>query len=515
MDEENRFNESDSEEEESYSFMRETVKKRPLRFSRILLKALMFLGAGALFGAAAAFVFLHAIKVNAVPSNISEEATVQSESAEQTELIEQAEPTEQAEATDQAEPTEETEPTEATELTEVIEPTEQAEPTEQTEPTAQVDQAEQLEAEVTDMKPTEEPVEEEAREEQVEGTTGIPGEEGPGENSAEAEEKLNAEALNEYKRLNEAIRGVAEEAGKSLVQVTGITDSVDWFSNINSASQTGSGVIIREANDRLMILTYRNLVADAGRVVVTMKDQSVRAALVVGSDPVTNLAVVSVPFDRESDREEMEWAAVNIADSAEVRTGDSVIAIGNPLGYSNSVVYGEVTSTSGHVSLTDSEYGLITTNCVGSSQGSGILVDLNGQIVGCIMQQYSDEKWPLITAVPSSLLKDIADRLSDGKVPGYVGLKGESVTVQVAEGIDVPAGVYITEVEPDSPALAAGIMPGDVLTKIGDLEIADMQTVSECVLEAGPNQELEFTVLRRGAEKDVEFSFTVTVGELS
>ena len=79
----------------------------------------------------------------------------------------------------------------------------------------------------------------------------------------------------------------------------------------------------------------------------------------------------------------------------------------------------------------------------------------------------------------------------------------------------MPAGVYITEVEPDSPALAAGIMPGDVLTKIGDLEIADMRTVSGCVLEAGPNQDLEFTVLRRGAEKDVEFSFTVTVGELT
>ena len=557
MDEENHFSESDSEE--SYSFLRETVKKRPLRLSRILLKALMFLGAGALFGAAAAFVFWYAIRTNPVISNISEVQNVQTEPAVE---ADETRPTEQDGLTEQPE---------LIEQTELTEPSEQSEPTEQTEQAVtDAIPAEQTEQAVTDVKPTEdaaaadpdaaseetdqavmqadpavtekpaageegqegisdmEPVgssEETLTDEEPETVpdgqlsySGIPGEEGPKKEeilSDEAEAELNADVLNDYRRLNTAIRGVAEEAGKSLVQVTGITDSVDWFSNINSASKTGSGVIIEEKKDRLMILTYSNLVEDAGRLVVTMKDQSVHAAQVVGMDQVTNLAVVSMPYDSEAEEGESEWTPVNIGDSAEIHTGDSVIAIGNPLGYSNSVVYGEVTSTSGHVSLTDSEYGLITTNCVGSDLGSGILIDLDGQAVGFIMQQYSDEKWPLITAVPFSSLKDITGKLSEGKEPGYVGLKGESVTVQVADGIDVPAGVYITEVEPDSPALAAGIMPGDVLTKIGDLEIADMRTVSGCVLEAGPNQDLEFTVLRRGAEKDVEFSFTVTVGELT
>ncbi|MEE3419764.1 MAG: trypsin-like peptidase domain-containing protein [Lachnospiraceae bacterium] len=327
------------------------------------------------------------------------------------------------------------------------------------------------------------------------------------------EQDENALALADYETLNAAMKEIADKANVSVVEVTGIKSQEDWFQRTDTSTVTQSGLIVANNGTSLLILTSSDSVAGANEIAVTMPDETIARASLVKRDSNTGLCVVSIPLNTLGESTLASCAVADLGNSYTVSTGDSVIAIGSPLGYSDSVAYGEITSTKNTVSVVDGEYNLLTTDIQGSPDGNGFLINLKGQVVGCIFQKYATQNTAVVTGVPISLLKYLIEELSNNSSLSYAGIHGQSVTREISKSSGIPVGVYISAVEADSPALAAGLQAGDILVKMDGLDVSSMQLVHNKLTSMKPGDTVPIKVERTGPDGYVEFDFQLTIGE--
>ncbi|MBQ6385428.1 MAG: trypsin-like peptidase domain-containing protein [Lachnospiraceae bacterium] len=508
----NEKNPRQEDEDESWSFMSETVKKRPLRLKKILVRAAGILLSAVLFGAAAALVFLRLISGRVMQPETSQVHIEQDvDSRELASGGFSSDPSSAGTDTSSAESAvspAETETVSAETVnasTETVTASAGAETSPAAEPSA---------APESSPAPASSPAPESSAGAEAApsaGSGGQPDTDGEGL----TEEELRAEAVADYLHLNAAMKELSEEAGRTIVQVTGVTNTEDWFSNKDTALRTTSGLIVAATKKNLLVLTDGDCTDGSERVLATLPDGTIADAALVKKDPVTSLAVIRIPLENIPADSRDSFRVADLGNSYDVRTGDSVIAIGSPLGYSNSVVYGQITSVSSRIQIVDGEFDLMTTSCFGSRDGSGALIDLEGHVVGFIYRRYASEDTSAVTGIPISMLKGLIEKLSNNEAISYIGIMGESVSDEISEGIGVPAGVYVSSVEPDSPALSAGLLPGDVISSFGGQEVRSMAMLHNRMAQTEIGAEVPVTVMRRGADGYVEFEFVITVGEIA
>lgn len=330
-----------------------------------------------------------------------------------------------------------------------------------------------------------------------------------GEDREKTEEELLRERLEEYRSLNAAMEAAAEIPSKSVVTVYGMTEEDDWF-RIDEEGAFVSGVIVADNEQSLLILTTYGAIRDADEIRIVFADGTRAAGTLLSRDPSTGLAVVQVEKDLLTEETLDASPVAELGNSFILRKGEPVIAIGSPTGEKSSMVYGEVTSLGRLLSLTDCEYSLISTNMMGSSGGSGVLINLNGQVVGILCPDVSDQT--VIRGIPISPVKSLIERLSNNRPISYLGVRGQDVTREVSESTGIPQGVYVTAVDTDSPAFSAGIQNGDVITFFGESEVAALEMLHTRLLGLEPGEVIPVKVMRRGAEGYVEFEFSVTLG---
>ena len=249
------------------------------------------------------------------------------------------------------------------------------------------------------------------------------------------------------------------------------------------------------------------------RIQVTFWDGSVIDATYLKHDPNTGLSILKVPRSelKQQTREGMEISP--LGNSYGVSQGEPILAVGNPIGYSDSVAYGIITSVTNKISTIDTEYNLLTTDIMGSKEGSGVLVNLDGEIVGIIAQSYSSDDKNIITALAVSQIKPLIEKLSNNEQLNYIGIKGQDVTKEIADKIGIPKGVLVTTIQPDSPAMQSGIKEQDVIVKFNDDKITSLKQYHDSMDKCKPGQKVAITAMRRGAEGYGELPFEVTVGE--
>lgn len=216
--------------------------------------------------------------------------------------------------------------------------------------------------------------------------------------------------IEEYKNIYAEMNKVAREAMKSVVTVTGITSNEDWFNITTESTKQASGFIVANNGPEILILTEYRAVDTVDRVMVTFWDGTIVDGRYQKQDTNTGLTVVKVALgDMEAGTRE-GLVIGKRGNSYSMEQGEPVIAIGSPMGYSNSVVYGQITSVAGTVSTFDVEYNLLMTNILGSSNGSGVLVSLDGGIIGVISQQFGDNSNKnVIVGLPISQLESMID----------------------------------------------------------------------------------------------------------
>ena len=319
-------------------------------------------------------------------------------------------------------------------------------------------------------------------------------------------------SLEDYREVYQEMLAVAETPKKAMVTVIGITSEMDYFNQNYENQKQISGLLVAENEQDLFILTEYRVVENVQRIQVTFYDGSVVDAIYQRHDANTGLTVLRVSLADldESTREGMELAV--LGSSYGVSQGELVLALGSPIGYSGSVSGGVITSVTNKVSTLDTEYNLLTTDINGSQDGSGVLINLNGEIVGIIAQSYSSEN--IVTALPISQVKSLIESLSNNEARPYIGIKGQDVTEQISATTGIPKGVLVTSVQADSPAMLAGIKEYDVIAAVGDEKVSTIRQYRDCLDDLSPGQTVSVTAMRRGASGYAEVVFEVSVGEI-
>ncbi|MFA9378256.1 MAG: S1C family serine protease [Lachnotalea sp.] len=312
-----------------------------------------------------------------------------------------------------------------------------------------------------------------------------------------------------YKKINE----VAKEADKFVVTVTGVTSNVDWFNDTVESTGQAAGIIVANNGQELLMLTKYSVINDVEKITVTFADGNTVEASAGKYDSNTQLAIVSVPLDN-IDEATMDCISIaSLGNSYASGKGDIIISLGSPLGYNDSVTYGMLTSTSKTVTTIDANYRVLTTDAVGSSKGSGAIINLAGEVIGFIAPEYNmDSSMGVVTALAISDLKTDIEKLLTNEDVVYFGIKGSDVTADIAEQQNLPMGVYVVETEMDSPAMNAGIQNGDVITKIEDTEIKTVRDLQNELGKYKENQVLSVVVKRQGMDEYKEIEFIVTLG---
>lgn len=321
--------------------------------------------------------------------------------------------------------------------------------------------------------------------------------------------------LADYQKLQTQLFEIGKTANRSVVTVTGLSSMTDWFDTSYETTDQSSGIIIAQTDTELLILTEHKAVDDAKEIEITFSDNEMVIAQMKKYDGNTGLAVISVPITSIKKETLDAISVIRFGNSARCKLGEVVLAIGSPLGSNFSVLTGNITSTENIISTNDYTYNVFTTNMVGSSQGSGALINTEGEMIGIVMQDYrnSDDEGTL-TAIAITTLKDIIERLSNGKNVQYLGVKVSTVTDVIAKENDIPRGVYVKSVADDSPAMAAGIQNGDVIVKMNDEEIKDISQYENVLKAAEAGNELKIVVKRLGSNGYSDIECAATVGVL-
>lgn len=323
------------------------------------------------------------------------------------------------------------------------------------------------------------------------------------------------------------VSSVVDEVMPSIVAITntGTVTYNSFFGKQSQQSQScGSGIIVSEDDDYLYIATNNHVVADSDELTVQFDDDSVVKAEIRGTDPDDDLAVVRV---KKSDLGKDTYSNIKIAsigDSDGVAVGSPAIAIGNALGYGQSVTTGIVSALNRTVTTQDSQTGETVTNnkliqtdaAINPGNSGGALLNENGEVIGINSVKYSSTEVEGIGyAIPMSVAKPIIESLiQDGKYTNenqaYLGIKGGDVSSDmVAYGF--PQGVYVSSVSTGSGAANAGLQEGDIITAIDSTKISSMTELQSALKSYKAGDKVTLTVARQSGRQYEESKVEVTL----
>lgn len=278
----------------------------------------------------------------------------------------------------------------------------------------------------------------------------------------------------------------------------------------------GTGIVISRHEEDLIILTNNHVVEGSDKVSVVFVNDKEIEARVLGTAPDSDIALVAVKLS-DIDTETMQ--AIEIApmgDSDTVRVGSAAIAIGNALGYGQSVTTGVISALNRTVNLVDMTLELIQTDAaINEGNSGGPLLDSDGEVIGINSVKYADTgvegmgyaipintARPIIEEILNPTEKDEPDDSVEKKV--YLGIYAIDVTFQYQFMYGMPAGVYVTQVNEDSPAAKAGIEAGDIITSVDGTPVTSMEELSSLLdgYNEGDTITLGLKVIKRNSYRD-------------
>lgn len=300
-------------------------------------------------------------------------------------------------------------------------------------------------------------------------------------------------------------------AEKSLPSVVGITVTYQISSIFGSKSTgeaTGSGIIVSEDG---YIVTNNHVISSesssfyaiteaTGIKVHLYNDNESYEAKVVGTDAYTDLAVLKI--------EKTGLTPATLANSTEVKVGEFVMAVGNPLGMDYSVTSGIVSAVNRQIESEGTMFTAIQTDAaINSGNSGGALVNSNGEVIGINTMKFSGNGIEGIGfAIPISSATSIIEQLIEFQAVKrpYIGIVGSSVDSSIAKRYNIPEGIYVEEIEVDSPAETAGLKQSDIITKIEEKEVKSVNELNQIKFTYSIGETVKLTVYRNGETIEVE-----------
>ena len=299
------------------------------------------------------------------------------------------------------------------------------------------------------------------------------------------------------------------------------------------ATSAGTGIIVGSNETELLIATNNHVVNGATAIQIAFDDESTATAVLKGSSSDVDLAVVAVKWDDLSEETKSAIKIATLGDSASLIVGEPAIAIGNSLGYGQSVTYGIVSALNREVTVTtDDSYGygnsqeitseLIQTDAaINPGNSGGPLLNSRGEVIGINSVKYSSEEVegmgyaiPISEALP--ILEDLMNRKTKEKVDekdaSYIGITGTNVTSDAAMIYGMPSGVFVAQVVEDGPAENAGMKRGDIITEMDGTSITSMDDLTEELTYHAAGSTVEVVVNRNNNGEYEEITLEVTLG---
>ena len=320
------------------------------------------------------------------------------------------------------------------------------------------------------------------------------------------------------------VSDVVENVMPSIVSVTSLYSYTESYSfgmedSSSTYSSVGSGIIVAQTDETLYIATNNHVVEDADSVSVTFTDDAEVAAEIKGTDSTNDLAVLSVSISDMSSDTLSSVKVATLGDSDELEVGETTIAIGNALGYGQSVTTGIVSALNREVTIDNVTSLLIQTDAaINPGNSGGALLNAAGEVIGINSAKYADTDVegmgyaiPINTAIP--IINELIEKekVSDDEA-SYLGIAGVDVTDEVSSYYSMPTGVYISQVMSGSAAEEAGIQAGDILTSFDGKTISTMEELQSLMEYYAGGTTVEVVVQRANNGVYEEISLSVTLG---
>ncbi len=332
------------------------------------------------------------------------------------------------------------------------------------------------------------------------------------------------------------VSGIVENVMPSIVSITSMSvEEVQSFFGGTYQQKTegaGTGIIIGQNDSELLIVTNNHVVEGSDTLTVTFDDESSVEANIKGTNSDYDVAVIAVPLENISDDTMDAISVATLGDSTELKVGEPAIAIGNALGYGQSVTTGVISALNRSVSTTDSQTGeavessvkLIQTDAaINPGNSGGALVNANGEVIGINSSKLvGDSVEGVGYAIPISDVSDLIEQLMNRETrekvdeadQGALGIRGISVSDAFSEQLELPQGVYVSEVTSGGGADAAGMSRGCIITAIDGTSVNSMEALQEQLQYYAKGETVTLTIQVPQPTGDYEEkTLDVTLGE--
>ena len=325
------------------------------------------------------------------------------------------------------------------------------------------------------------------------------------------EQKIEA-TVKDLQTIYGDIKKLADTLRCSLTTVTAVESGVDWFNDEYEKRKSTTGIVIGENNVDVLILTNLDSVESADNIEVEFDGGLIVSGVIWNYDKDYNLAVIAVELKNIPEEQLESIESVDLGESYSLSVGDFILALGSPNGYTNSMEVGMVTSKGSTVYVTDNSLDLFNTDITDTSQSSGIIVNVSGEVVGIITQSLKEDKTSTIsTAIGITKLKPIINALANKTDRIYFGIQGMDIPDSFLEDEGLENGIYVTEVHSNSPAFDAGIYQGDIITAVNNIKVISMNGFNKILNTYKVGDKVVITVQRKSKQVLKEIQLDVVL----
>ena len=326
------------------------------------------------------------------------------------------------------------------------------------------------------------------------------------------------------------VSDIVEAVMPSIVSITNVSESQyqSFFGGTQTQQSTscGSGIIVSQDADNLYIATNNHVVEGADSLTVAFSDNTTVSAEIKGTDPSTDLAVIRVALSSIDSDTLNTIKVATLGNSDDLKAGQAAIAIGNALGYGQSVTTGVISALNREVTVSDSNSNtnytaelIQTSAAINPGNSGGALLNAAGEVIGINSVKYADTSVegigyaiPISTAMP--IIEDLITKEKvDEADSAYLGIVGVDVTSDVAKTYNMPTGVYVAQVKENSAAEQAGIQKGDIITAFDGKDVSSMEDLSSKLQYYKAGTTVDVTIQRSSNGQYEEQTLSVTLGK--
>lgn len=308
------------------------------------------------------------------------------------------------------------------------------------------------------------------------------------------------------------LRAISDEVSSSLVTVTSTHSGVGAFENEIESTKTTTGLVVANNEADLLILVSLDKIKGAKDIQVTFADSFQIGAKLQAYDKDLNLAIIAIELVNIPYNNLINIKSATLGESFSLIIGTPIMALGCPNGYVGSMELGIIASKGYNVYITDNKIDLFNTDINYNENSDGIIVNLSGEVIGIITNELKDESNEEVnTVIGISRIKKIIESLVNNTDRIYFGIKGADMTEAAMKEVEINNGIFVTEVEADSPALEAGLQSGDIILAVNDTPLMSVNTFNSILSIYKPKTSVKVTIRRstKDSYKNMELDVTL------